>query len=257
MHPNLLKLLVANKGRGFFKAEKSAQSDEATVYVYDIISNDDWWGGITPLAFMKELAGITAETIHLRINSPGGDVFAARAMQQAIREHSAHFIAHIDGLAASAATFLPMVTDESVIAPGSMFMIHQAWTIALGNATDFRKTADLLDKIDESIVNDYAGKTGQDIQQLKDWMAAETYFMDQEAVDNGFIDRMAEASPAKNQIAWDLSAYLHAPEHQNRQNPANMPDKTPLIDPLLAQTKPEPPKNRFKNRPLYREFMPA
>lgn len=246
MHPNLFKLLVANKGRGFFKAEKPEQSDEATIYLYDVIVSDDWWGGITPLAFMKELAAITAPTIHLRINSPGGDVFAARAMQQAIREHSSHIVAHIDGLAASAATFLPMVTDESVISPGSIFMIHNAWTIAMGNALDFRKTADLLEKIDGSIAADYAKKTKMDNQAIVDWMAAETYFMDQEAVDNGFIDRLAESSPAKNKIDWDLSAYLHAPALENSEKP-----EEPIPRPHKTV------ENQLKTRPNYRPYLTA
>ena len=246
MHPNLLKLLIANKGKGFFKAEKPAQSDEATLYLYDVIVSDDWFGGVTPLSFMQELAAITAPTVHLRINSPGGDVFAARAMQQAMREHSAKFIVHVDGLAASAATFLPMVADESVIAPGSIFMIHNAWTIAVGNASEFRKTADLLDKIDSSIVADYAKKTSQDSKTIADWMAEETYFMDQEAVDNGFIDRMADESAAKNKIEWDLSAYHHAPLPENREKQPENPPKPEL-----------PAENRFKNRPHYRSLLTA
>lgn len=243
MHPHLLKLLVNNKGKGYFKAE-AANTDEATIYLYDVIVSDDWWGGITPLAFMKELAAITAPTIHLRINSPGGDVFAARAMQQAIREHSSRFIVHIDGLAASAATFLPMVADESIIGQGSMFMIHNAWTIALGDAKDFRKTADLLDKIDGSIAADYVAKTRQELQQIRGWMDAETFFLDQEAVDAGFIDKIAEATP-KAKIDWDLSAYAHAPV-ANSPKPENQPQQADeTID------------NHTKNRPKLRQLRTA
>jgi ATP-dependent Clp protease protease subunit len=177
MHQHLIKLLINNKGRGFFKAEKSAT--ESTIYLYDMIVSDDFWGGITPMMFMKQLAAIDSPTIHLRINSPGGDVFAARAMQQAIREHPANFIAHVDGIAASAATFLPMVADESIIAPGGMFMIHNAWSIVMGNAQEMTDMANLLSKIDTSIANDYAKKTGKSMDQITQWMADETYFMDQ------------------------------------------------------------------------------
>lgn len=254
MHPHLLKLLVNNRGKGFFKAE-AANSDEATIYIYDPIVSDQWeadfLGGITPMMFIKELTGIDAETIHLRISSPGGDVFAARVMQNAMREHKAKFIAHIDGIAASAATFLPMAADETVIAKGGMMMIHNAWTLALGSASELRKTADLLEKIDNSIVSDYVTKTGNDVQQVIDWMAAETFFTDQEAVDLGFADRISESAP-KNQIAWDLSAYDHAPTPKALKIDEN-PQETEQID----ENPTENAQNHPKNRPKYREFMLA
>jgi ATP-dependent Clp protease protease subunit len=101
-----------------------------------------------------------AKTIHLRINSPGGDVFAARSMVTAIRGHQARkVIAHIDGLAASAASFVAIAAAEVVMTQGAMLMIHNAWSIAYGNKDDFLAMADLLEKIDESIVTDYERKT--------------------------------------------------------------------------------------------------
>lgn len=251
MHQHLLKLLVNNKGKGFFRAE-AAKSDEATIYLYDMIVSDDWWGGITPMAFVKEMANITAPTIHLRINSPGGDVFAARAMQTAMREHSSKIIAHIDGLCASAATFLAITADESVINQGAMFMIHESWTLALGNAKDFTDMANLLRKIDGSIASEYVGKTGQTEQQIVDWMAAETYFMDEEAVDYGFVDAIAKAAP-KAQINWDLSAYANAPG-QNNQKPA-APIAQPEKTPESAEIESEQPDKLPKNRPKYREML--
>mgnify|MGYP000732902780 CR=1 FL=1 len=153
MHP-MLKLLASNKQRGQFRTENIAGSSEATIYLYDMIVDSDieaeWWGGVSPQAFIKELNGISAKTIHLRVNSPGGSVFAARAIEQAIREHSATVIAHIDGIAASAASFLIMAADHVEMAPGSFLMIHKAWTYAYGNADDMLKTAEMLDQIDGS-----------------------------------------------------------------------------------------------------------
>jgi ATP-dependent Clp protease, protease subunit len=168
-----------------------ATGDEATIYLYDIIG-EDWFGGVSASAFAQDLAGITAGTIHLRINSPGGDVFEARAMQTALAQHPSKVIAHIDGLAASAATYVMLGADEIEAVDGALFMIHDAWTIAMGNKADFRKTADTLEKIDEGIAADYVAKTGNDIEQVRAWMAAETEFTAQEALDNGFIDRIYE-----------------------------------------------------------------
>jgi ATP-dependent Clp protease protease subunit len=208
MTPQLLKLLAKNKGKGYFKAESTA--DTAVIYLYDAIVSDNYWGGVSALDFVKELSAITAPNIELRINSPGGDVFAARAMAQAMKEHPSQITAHVDGYAASAATFLVIAADSSVISDGAMFMIHNAWTIAAGNAKDFADMSALLSRTDQTIVTDYMAKTGATEDQVKAWMAAETYFYGQEAVDAGFITALATTAP-KNEIDWDLSAYAKAP----------------------------------------------
>lgn len=217
---HLLKLLADNRGRGFVRAENGA--DEATVYLYDAIVSDDYWGGVSAIGFIKELIAIDAPVIHLRINSPGGDVFAARAIEQAIREHPAHVIAHIDGYAASAASYIALAADEVQIAPGGFFMIHKAWTLAFGNADDLMDTAALLEKIDESLVNTYANATGQDHEQIREWMRAETWFTAEEAMQHGFADQIAEASP-KAKTEWNLAAYANAPRQQAAPEPAPQP----------------------------------
>lgn len=216
MHP-YFKVLASNKGRGEFKAEKS--KDEATIYLYDAIVNSDeeaeWFGGVAPKAFINELKAIDAPVINLRINSPGGSVFAARAIEQALREHPAKVVAHIDGYSASAASFLMMAADEINIASGAMVMIHKAWTMAYGNSDDLIQTADLLDKIDSTLVDTYASRSSKDKEQIAQWMAAETWFTAQEAVDNGFADKISETK-AKAQ-AWDLSAYANAPKQEEQK----------------------------------------
>lgn len=216
MHP-MLKLLASNRKRGYFKAETAPAGDEATIYLYDMIVDSqeeaDWWGGVAPEAFIKALNAMTAPTIHLRVKSPGGSVFAARAMEQAIREHSSRIVTHIDGLAASAATFLVLPSDEIIIAPGSFFMIHKAWTMAYGNADAFRKSADLLDQIDGSLVKSYAAKSSQTPEDIAAWMAKETWLEAERAVELGFADKVAEDTKAKAMAsAWDLSAYQNPPE---------------------------------------------
>jgi len=181
---------------------------EATVYVYDVI--DPFWG-VSASQFVKDLAGLTQPTIHVRINSPGGDVFEARAMATAMRNHKSKIVAHIDGLAASAASYIATAASEVEISDGAFLMIHQAWSIAGGNAGDFRSMADLLDKIDGELVREYAAETGQSVEQIAAWMAAETWMTADEAIANGFADRKAaEFASADNQ--WNLDAYDKAPE---------------------------------------------
>lgn len=221
----LLKLLALNKGAARrYEIVRAEAGNEATVYLYDVIVATDeeaaWWGGVSAQAFVKEIRALEADVIHLRINSPGGDVFAARAMEQALREHKAKVITHIDGYAASAASYLALAGDEVEIAAGGFFMIHKAWTYAYGNADDLTTTAQLLEKIDDSLVATYAAETGQDADQLREWMRAETWLNSDEAVQYGFADRVAAAA-VKDATAWDLSAYERAPQASAEAHPNN------------------------------------
>lgn len=216
------KLFADNRKASARKFEVLAKSsDEAEIFLYDAIvsSQDeaDYWGGIAPESFVKALRGIDAKTIHLRINSPGGSVFAARAMEQALRDHSARIVVHIDGLAASAATFIAMAGDEIIMGKGALFMIHRAWTGMYGNANDMRKEADLLDKIDDTLADTYAERTGKDKSAVLAWMDAESWFTSSEAVEHGFADSVAETEAKAN--AWDLSAYANAPKAEREQAP--------------------------------------
>ena len=203
-------LLRANAGRGL-----KAESTPDTVYLYDMIVDDDYWGGISAASLIAQIQAVKGDTLHLRINSPGGDVFAARCVEQALRECKAQVVVHIDGLAASAATFLVMAGDKTIIAPGGMMMIHKAWTMACGNSDDLMGMAAVMDKIDKTIAETYAAKTGMELDELMDMMTAETWMTAQEAFTHGFVDAVAGTEPDEaNKAAdslWDLSAYEHAP----------------------------------------------
>lgn len=212
MYYRLLADNRANPMRRFEAVQATDGSDEATLYVYDAIVADqfeaDYWGGVAPETFVKTLIAMTAATIHLRVNSPGGNVFSARTMEQALREHPSRIVTHIDGVAASAASFLPMGTDEIVIGKGAMVMIHNSRIIEWGTAAELRKTADLLDKVDSTLVQTYADrtKTKASAEQIAAWMAAETWFTSAEAVAAGLADSVAEVEPqARGQ--WNLAAY--------------------------------------------------
>lgn len=203
---------------------------EATVYLYSQIVGDpmiaEWLGGVCPQDFAPALAGIDAQTIHLRINCPGGDVFGSEAMAQAIREHPAQIIGHIDGLAASAATSIACACDRVLMSRNAQYMIHQAWTMGEGNADDLRKVSDLLDTVDATIISEYVRFTGKDTDTITAWVKAETWFGAEEALAAGFVHAIAgNDPPAEAVAAWNLSAYANAPkpaptasdEHRDRQ----------------------------------------
>lgn len=217
MPQNLTQLLASNRQR----AAKLPQSkivasgeQETTIYIYDSIVSDEetaqWWGGVSAQALVPQIRVIAGGTIHLRINSPGGDVFAAQAICQAIRDTGAKVIAHVDGYAASAATVIANAADEIEMAAGGFYMIHNAWTWAMGNANDLTETAALLSKIDGSLASQYAAKSGKPVDEIRALMDAETWFTAEEAVAVGLVDRIATSTKAN--AAWDMSAYSKAPK---------------------------------------------
>jgi ATP-dependent Clp protease, protease subunit len=228
----LMKLLNDNRGLGVFKAESSG--NEATLYLYDAIVSDAMWGGVAAADFVQALNSLQVDTIHLRINCPGGEVFAGQAMAQAVREHPANIVAHVDGYAASAASWLALACDQVVISEGAYFMIHKAMTIAWGNSDEFKKQADLLDKIDNTLVAGYVKETGQDAQQITDWMAAETWFNAEESVKYGFADSIASAPP-KNIKQWNMTAWNKAPAMP--PEPAPVPDDCQITQHLHRRLK--------------------
>lgn len=198
------------------------EGDETTIYLYDVI--DDYWG-VSAAEITKALSELKGKAVNLRINSPGGDVFAGRAMATAIKQHG-DVTAYIDGLAASAATYVAIAAKNVVMGDGGFFMIHNAWTLAYGNKAELTDTAKLLDKIDQSIINDYAKKTGKSTEEIAAWMDAETWFSAQEALGHGFVDSIGESTKADNQ--WNLSVYDKAPEALKNIAPVTEPDYAAL-----------------------------
>jgi ATP-dependent protease ClpP protease subunit len=169
--------------------------------------------GISAKQVADELAQVEADTIHLRINSPGGDVFDGVAIHNALRQHPAQIITHIDGLAASIASVVALAGDEVRMAPNAFFMIHNPWGITIGDAKIHRKMADTLEKIGEgAIASTYMAKTGEALETIETWMDEETWFNAREAEKAGFADVVEEAAPAEARVLpFDLSIYQRVP----------------------------------------------
>jgi ATP-dependent Clp protease protease subunit len=183
----------------------AAADGEAEVMLFDEIG---FWG-IQAKPFIQELQALDVERIHVRINSPGGSVFDGIAIANALRQLDATVITHVDALAASIASVIALAGDEVHMADNAFLMIHDAWTISIGNATQLRADAALLDKIGGSIIDAYVKKTGASVDQVTKWMKAETWFSAQEAKDEGFIDAIEGQSDAE--ASFDLSVFNHAP----------------------------------------------
>lgn len=226
----MIKMRLANKGRGEFKAEANV------LWLYDVIASDDdeahWFGGISPRQFIAALAETTGP-VTLRINSPGGSVFGAQAMVAAMRAHGEPITAQIDSLAASAASVIAAECAECVMSPGSMLMIHKAWGMTIGNADDHAQVGGLLAKIDGQIAATYARRAGDDdADKYLQMMAAETWFDAGEAVAAGLADRLIAENSQRPAAKWDLSAYAAAPwqpapeiENSQEPDPASLQDE--------------------------------
>jgi len=228
-HTRLLALQSQNKAAPrAYRIENGA--DEATIYLYDVIGYD-WWtgGGITAMQFAADLNAIRGVSkIHLRFNSPGGDVFDGRAICAALDAHPARKVGHVDGWAASAASFILMHCDEIEITQGAMIMIHNGWTLAAGDNRVMSETAALLLKIDGAIQDDYARHVDAGREQIVAWMNAETWFNADEAVEHGFADRIAGGDGAQARSTWNVAAYANAPK---AAAPAPAPTPAPDVEP--------------------------
>lgn len=200
---------------------------EATLWVYDAIGG---WFGVDGGGLAREIASLDVDTIHIRLNSPGGDVFDARVLKTALENSKARVVAHVDALAASAASFLMLAADEIEIAPGAFVMIHNPWSMVMGEAGDMRQAADMLDKVGQTIAADYAAKTGMSRDEALALMAAETWLDADEAVARGFCDRLMAKAP-KASARFDLSAFDRVPDKLTNPPP---PPAPPPEDPFAA-----------------------
>jgi ATP-dependent protease ClpP protease subunit len=179
------------------------KDDQAEVFIYGDIGG--WLDGIDAETFAKELADLDVKQLDVRINSGGGYVFDGIAIYNAIARHPAHTTMHIEGIAASIASVIPMAGDEIKIYEGTRMMIHKPWSFAIGDADAMRKEGDILDALQSDILDLYEARTGKERKDLTKWMDAETWFSAKEAVDKGFADEMV---PAKKK-AMARSAYLN------------------------------------------------
>lgn len=173
--------------------------DRAEMFIYGAIG--DFWGDddVTPSSFMRALRGITASTIDLHINSPGGYVFDGIAIHAALLNHAATVEVSIDGVAASAASFVAMAGDIISIEKPAKMMIHDAAALTIGNADDHRDSAALLDELSDTIAGIYADRAGGTVEQWRDAMKVETWYGSAEAVAAGLADRVANDGSSAEQ----------------------------------------------------------
>ena len=169
---------------------KAKVNDTAEISIYDEIG---FWG-VSAASFAQDLkdSGNNLKQINLHIHSPGGDVFDGIAIYNLLKNHPANVTVYIDGLAASMASVIAMAGNEVIMPENAMMMIHKPWGIQGGDAEDMRKYADLLDKVENTLIPAYASKTGKTPEELAEMLSAETWLNGKECVEQGFADKLAE-----------------------------------------------------------------
>ncbi len=168
-------------------------SEEMTeILLYDQIGEGFFGDGISAKTFRGQLKAVKTPIINLRINSPGGSVTEAAAMLASLDEHPSRIEVDVDGIAASAGSVVMMGGDHIRVASNALVMIHDPHAMAVGGSAEMRRTADLLDKVREQILDAYARKSSLSRAELSKAMAAETWYNGAEAVAVGLADEASK-----------------------------------------------------------------
>jgi ATP-dependent protease ClpP protease subunit len=164
----------------------------ATIRMYGPIDSWGGWWGISAKdvsAALEEIGNVSE--IRVRVNSPGGEVWEGMAILNMFRAHSAKVVAIVDGIAASAASFIVAGADVRVMSPGTQMMVHDASAFAAGDSATMEKAQRMLDSVSDSIASIYAEAAGGSAEDWRTVMREETWYTAAETVEAGLADRVA------------------------------------------------------------------
>lgn len=193
----------------------------ATLSIFDEIG---FWG-VQAKDFIRDLSAVQSKVLNVEINSPGGDVFAGLAIFNALRSSGKEIVVTVMGVAASAASLIAMAGDRIVMPKNTFMMIHNPWSMAIGNADELRDTADTLDKIGSSLRMTYSARTGLPEDEIAAMLATDTWLTADEALEKGFASEVTDNVTAKAQ--FDMSR-------------ADLPDAVRAVFAAAKEAAPEP-----------------
>ena len=227
---------------------KQNDNDDRVLYLTGPIAEESWFGDeVTPALFKSELNAGT-DPITVWINSYGGDVVAAAAIYTALKEYPGKVTVKIDALAASAASVVAMAADTVLMSPVAHMIIHNPYTVAIGDSAEMQRAKDTLDAIKDSIINAYEAKTGLRRTQLGHMMTAETDLTAQKAVELGFADGILYTEDRKEgnydipAMMFSRMAVVNSLLDRLPRNPADPgPPAPPPPEPAPLPPNPGPP----------------
>ena len=218
----------------------------ADLYIFGDICAWAWpeLGEQSGVTIVNQLKELDVDTINVHINSYGGDVAEGLAIYNVLREHKAQIVTICDGFACSAASVVFMAGDRRVMQPASLLMIHNAWTVAMGNAAQLRKTADDIETITQASVEAYKKVATISEEEIKALMDAETWILPKDAVEYGFateIDDEDDDDDEPKQSAFSaIMRKLTAPEAVLEAQEIDIDALAEKIAVKLAAKKPKP-----------------
>jgi ATP-dependent Clp endopeptidase proteolytic subunit ClpP len=194
--------------QNWYDIKNEGDNKSADIFIYSEIGGYD----VNAKSFIEAIQEVKDKPLNIYINSLGGSVFDGLAIYNALKNHKHKVTTKVQGIAASIASVIAMAGDEIEMAENSLFMIHNPFTMAGGDANELRKTADVLDKIREEIAGIYSKKSEQDVETLVGLMNAETWFNATETIDSGFANSITKAVQVENN--YDISNFTNITSEQ-------------------------------------------
>lgn len=203
------------------------EGEKADLYIYGDITSWPWLeSDVSAYLLSKKLEELKdVSEIDVYINSYGGEVAEGLAIYNALKRHKAKVVTHCDGFACSISSVIFMAGDERVMSNTSTLMIHNAWSRVSGNANDFRKEADDLEKITQLSVNAYMSQVSIPEEELKTMMDEETWLMPQEALEYGFatsISGTEESERPSQNVRKDILQQIRKPKREEGSQGCSM-----------------------------------
>lgn len=231
-----------------WELKQAVEPNVLEMYIYGDVQGDryDWWtdevieSETSANHFRQELSKYpNATQIKIYINSYGGSVFEGTAIYSQLRRHPAQKVVYVDGFACSVASVIAMAGDKVIMPRNTMMMIHNAWNIVYGNATQLRKAADDLDTIMEGNMQAYLEKSNGKIskEKLVELLDAETWLTAQQCFEYGFCDEVLGQEADLTEAKQMLQKVNKTLEQQINYNKALVALKQELVK------TPEPPKD--------------
>lgn len=190
------------------------ENDRNNDVLYEFFDLDD--PKVYPLDVAEALKG--AGEVHVHINSYGGDVFAGVAISNMLKNHKGRTVAYVDGLSASSASIIAFGCNEIIIPSNAYLMIHRVSCGMFGNADDFLKQIEVMEKIEDGILNTYMEKAVEGVtkEQIYDLMKAETWFTGADCL-NYFNVKVDDSISYLNKVETKQK-YNHIPEVITNKN---------------------------------------
>ena len=195
----------------WYNIKSQASTNMVDVYLFDEIGAY----GVTAQSFINDIKDYKKQSLNLHINCVGGDVFEGMAIYNVLKKRTQKTTIYIEGIAASMGSIIALAGDEVIMSENSLYMIHNAWGGTMGEASEMRKYADILEKLSNETADIYVKKTGLSIEIVKEMMNKETWMNANEALELGFIDAVSDAVKVAAKI--DVSKFKNITSDKVKQ----------------------------------------